>query len=401
MMTEKGEDCSRKGFTRIEGFTLIELAIVVVISGFIMASLSTGMALYRKQAVLDKTNNNIDAVSLGIDHLFTPMGTRYPRPAGRNLDPTDPDYGIEISEADATALAVGDCTASMVCKVAGARDADGDSNPDPILIGAIPVRSLRNSLLDFAKSGSVMGLKVTESASYDANLDGWGRMFTYAVTEKLSMPGTYDELHGAIALETENGENLLAVPGSAHAVFISHGPDGKGAFTPEGKLYKACGNPADGKDVENCDDDETFTIGLISLGHNNEYFDDILRFRIRGSSALWKSVNGGSGIVNTNPGRVGIGTTAPTQRLHVVGDMQGEIARADGYCDSTGADCMLPATIGGAGISCGSGSAMSGISFNNADCDASPGTTASLTSCTGPGQLLQGVNADGSLICGP
>ncbi|TNE32512.1 MAG: prepilin-type N-terminal cleavage/methylation domain-containing protein [Alphaproteobacteria bacterium] len=412
MMTEKGEDCSRKGFIRLEGFTLIELAIVIVISGFIMASLSAGITMYRKQAVLDKTDNHIDAVSLAVKQMFNEgLGGRYPRPAGRNLGPSDPDYGIEISAADAAALAIGDCTASMVCKVAGARDADGDGNVDPVLIGAVPVRTMRDMLLSFITSqyqlyegagllhSFTAGIKVTESASYDFNLDGWGRAFTYAVTENLTDPATYDDLYGSIAVETEGGESLLGEPGSAHVLFVSHGPDGKGAYTPDGKLYRAC-NATLGNDQENCNDDSTFISGLMSLGDNAEYFDDFLRFFTRGSSTIWRpSSSVGAGIYNTNPGRVGIGTDAPTQKLHVLGDAQTGNAHANSYCDQTGGDCLIPATIGGAGINCSSGNTMTGISYNSAECGASPSAPVVLSTNCPAGEVLQGINADGSLNC--
>lgn len=413
MTTEKGGDCSHRPFTRKEGFTLIELAIVIVISGFIMASLSTGFSMYRKQQIIDKTDKNIEAVSLAVKQMFNEgLGGRYPRPAGRNLDPTDPDYGLEISAADAAALAVGACTADLVCKVPGARDADGDGNPDPVLIGAVPVRTMRDMLLTFVSDqyqlfegagilyNFTTGIKVTDSASYDFNLDGWGRIFTYAVTENLTDAATYDDLFGAIAVETENGDSLLNEAGSAHVAFISHGPDGKGAYTPDGKLYRPC-NATLGVDQENCDDDSTFVNGLISLGLNAEYFDDFLRFFTRGSATIWRpSSTVGAAIYNTNPGRVGIGTDTPTEKLHVLGNAQTGSAHANSYCDQTGADCVIPATIGGAGISCGAGNTMTGISFNSAECAASPTAPVVLSTNCPAGQILQGVNADGSLNCG-
>lgn len=413
METEKGGDCRRSTLTRQQGFTIIELAIVIVISGFIFASLATGFTMYRKQQIIDKTDRNIEAVSLAVKQMFNEgLGGRYPRPAGRNLDPTDPDYGIEISAADAAALAVGDCTASLVCKVAGARDADGDGNPDPVLIGAVPVRTMRDMLLTFISDqyalfeGAGMlhsftaGIKVTETASYDFNIDGWGNIFTYAVTENLTDASTYDDLYGSIAVETENGDSLLGEAGSAHVIFISHGPDGKGAYTPEGKLYRAC-NATPGVDQENCNDDSTFINGLISLGRNADYFDDFVRFFTRGSSTIWRpSSTVGAAIYNTNPGRVGIGTDTPTEKLHVRGNAQTGRAHANSFCDQTGADCVIPATIGGAGISCGAGNTMTGISFNSAECAASPTAPVVLSTTCPAGEILQGINADGSLNCG-
>lgn len=416
MKTEKGGDCRRNTFTREQGFTLIELAIVVVISGFIMASLSTGMAMYRKQRVLDTTYNNIQSVKTAVERSFNPIfGGRYPRPAGRNLSPVDTDYGIEVSTAELAALGGFGCTPSGVCRVPG-RDADGDGNPDPVLIGALPAKMIRDEILQRVKDryddavtegyladyrGTGLDIHNKDSVAFKTNLDGWGRMFTYAVTEALTDSTTFDNDLGAISIETETGENLLRTAGSAYFVIISHGPDGKGGYTPEGNLYKPCTVAAGpGQDLENCDDaDALFVSGLTSLKRSADYFDDILFFHVQGNEALWIPV-GSSAITNTNPGNVGVGTLAPTEKLHILGDLQTGIARGNGYCEQLGIDCMLPATIGGTGISCLSGSSMQGISYNNADCGVDPSTSVNLVNCPA-GKILQGVNADGSLNCGP
>lgn len=110
----------------------------------------------------------------------------------------------------------------------------------------------------------------------DMMLDEWGNRFTYVVTSSLASGMTvFDTNNGVLKVTNDAGqvfENL-------HYMVISHGPDGKGAFTANGVPGIACpagvGVPAD---KENCDLDRTFidTGFGIDVGTGKEEGDLLL-----------------------------------------------------------------------------------------------------------------------------
>jgi prepilin-type N-terminal cleavage/methylation domain-containing protein len=413
MIAEQEGECSSR---RNEGFTLIELTIVVLIFGFIFASISAGLTIYRKNEMVRTTQSNIDTAHFSImefrsivDRIWDDTdiwysgGVRYPRPAGRCLPMDHPDYGKEVSLAELAALpASGGCTASCVCLVPGARDANGDGSLDPVLIGAVPVMSIRDAILSYVQNILEFDPEAQETTlwaltSWRENLDGWGRMFTYAVTASMTEASTYEDLHGAIAVETEDGESLTTPYGAAHIVLVSHGPNGHGAYTPEGAMHAPCDTSL--VEGENCNDTAVFLNGLVSLANNADYFDDTLRFHIAYSSRIWAG-NINSNIWNTNPGNVGVGTEIPEERLHVAGDIYVPRMLAEAYCNTLdGSDCFMAQDIGGVGMSCAAG-AMQGVSYRNTECETDVRGVTALTDCPA-NTVLRAVAGDGSLICDP
>ena len=78
---------------------------------------------------------------------------------------------------------------------------------------------------------------------------------------------------------------------------------------------------------------------------------------------------GESYIYNTNPGGVGVGTSQPNTKLHIMGDLSSvnEIISGDGYCDG-GTNCVEPEFLGGTGETCPPGEVAYAIGNNKLVC---------------------------------
>jgi len=131
------------------GFTLVELVIVLVIAGVVFASIAGGLKVYFQKIRFDRTQENQQQVQTALIRYMQENGS-LPCPAPLTKDQSDSDFG----RSD-------DCSAGTngTFQVAGRAGLD-------VRIGAFPARDL--NLPD-----NVM-------------LDGWGHMFTYAVTERLT-----------------------------------------------------------------------------------------------------------------------------------------------------------------------------------------------------------------------
>jgi len=372
------------------GFSLIEMAIVTVIIGFILAAMLESFSIYRKNDVVRTSNDHLAKVHSAImAYAANGLHRNYPRPAPRNLQIGQDEYGKETPIADLPAL--DSCNAFDVCRVSGARDMDGDTNPDPVLIGAIPFKSMAPDVDD-------INAFLDEKLSYEQLLsikdtyDGWGRQFGYAVTESLTNPASYIAENGAIDIRTEAGTSLVEPAGSAHLIVWSGGENGAGVYTADAVRIPCNAAVLEG---ENCDEmvnfDANFISGVIARADAATYYDDMLRFHIWGSSQLWRL--GASAMWNTNPGNVGIGTDTPQNRLHVAtGDIEATRVLTNRICDNTGGNCLDPNILGGTGIRCPNPTdAVKSINNSDVNCAAVISPPVTNTGCPA-GQLIQAFN---------
>jgi prepilin-type N-terminal cleavage/methylation domain-containing protein len=144
-----------------QGFSLIETVIVMVVITVFIALAVTSLKLYEHDKKQRSTRENTEQITLAINSYLKEYGA-LPCPAPmRTTSPTpvtSPDFGRQVN-----------CTAAAAptktYRVAG-RD------NEPVHIGTIPARDLGLPL-------SVM-------------VDSWGNLFTYAVTEKLTVPSVLD-----------------------------------------------------------------------------------------------------------------------------------------------------------------------------------------------------------------
>jgi prepilin-type N-terminal cleavage/methylation domain-containing protein len=235
------------------GFTLIELCIVLIISGLLLTAGLQAFNTYLRQQQVSETKGNIAAVQAALNDYVQANG-HYPCPAPIDAAPDTAEYGASANCAAAAG--------SGITEVVG-------RGGRKVRIGAIPVRTL--------------GL----SESYLT--DGWSRRYTYAVTQKLtvSTPGTFSNAEGGITIKDASGNTVAN--GTAHYVLVSHGPDGKGAYASEGGLFMLC-SAEPGQDQTNCDKaSATFIVTANrATAAGNGHYDDFAAYGISVAVSDWQ-----------------------------------------------------------------------------------------------------------------
>ena len=242
------------------GFTLIEMAIVMVIAGLIMAGIMEALAFRLQQQHAAETKDRIERIQTALLEYASQNG-RLPCPASRTAAIGTPEFGMQT-----------DCTTAPA---AGTVEEDSLAPPDPITgstpkvrIGAVPVKDLRLSKGHMA--------------------DGWGRRITYAVaTDLASTASSYASHDGVISVTDQDGNSQIIPADTAAFVVLSHGPDGRGGYDYlNGSLSPdVCGNPAtDGIDAENCNDDSLFLDEIYSTAGGAGYYDDYIAWAPKGGA---------------------------------------------------------------------------------------------------------------------
>ncbi|MFN3700993.1 MAG: type II secretion system protein [Alphaproteobacteria bacterium] len=383
---------SYKNKNASKGFTTIEIALVLLVSGLIFTVILSVYNSYQNTASNDKTISNMIETENALS-AFIGLNGRYPCPADPTLPSNHPMYGVSVFPCDqcpaVPELAPG-VNSNIVCTNIETRDVTGDGNNEWIVIGSAPFRTLEQASV-FGEYSEVSGF------------DGFDMQFTYAVTG-LMTSSTYTYLNpvntdfGAITIRDENGVHVATPDSSAHYTLISHGENRRGAYTREGALFSECDASALSTPIppgynppgtvagftaefSNCSRvDGVFISALISKADDDNFFDDIVLFKNRISYNLWlRSASSPMGITylyNTNPGNVGVGTNAPTVSLDVAGPLivAGESRTTGGYCDPSrpipgdNPECLDPDLLGGAGNSCPPGQIAIGIQRNRLEC---------------------------------
>lgn len=226
------------------GFTLVELAIVLLILGLLLAGLASMLMVYSRNAAIHTTQTRLDTIDEAIQHYLN-MNGRLPCPASRTAPPDSDTFGREVAA---------DCTSGAHAGTSRATGRDGRR----VRIGFVPTRTI-NLPDDYA-------------------LDRWGNRITYAVTEVMASSGTYDREMGAISAIDSMGNSVVTPAGSIHYVLISHGPDSAGAYTAQGSIGRPCSSVT--LDAENCNGTATFRRTVLSgQGGSSGHFDDLIIIR--------------------------------------------------------------------------------------------------------------------------
>ncbi len=257
---------------------------------------------YLQQTAIDNTTANIQTSSNQISYFFG-NNLRYPLPSDRSVPVGSPRYGLEITPAQLATLtakyvSLGKIKAACyfsganppatettitggtngvggVCMIPSLRDADGDGFGDPILVGGIPIQSIKSS--------------VQSGVSTNVVYDGWGSDLDYAVSANLANAATYKSTWGVITAHDEFGNNTAGITDDAHYAIISHGPDRIGSYTPGGQIFSICpfGTPNAGIDTQNCSNNSTYIEAISnSMVAGTNHFDDYVFFAKAGTAAF-------------------------------------------------------------------------------------------------------------------
>lgn len=402
-----------------QGFTLIEIAIVILISSIIMMMLAQSYSLYSYNKKRQETLDHLDTIKSALEEYVNNHG-HFPCPAIPTLQPNDPNYGREPARVgtDLAAGISGTCGLGGIIVANGNRDTgiDPDATIDRVLIGTLPYETIMNTDIDNnpltpdpANPGTP-DIKLYVQLRGNDGLDGWKNKITYAVSEELTWkdpapppagtpPHEFQSNAGVISVKDENGQDVVPtvdidtdpvavdLVGTAQAVLISHGENGRWAYTAEGGHNGCVGftlplppPPAaptapETTELANCPDvpNSVFLKGLRNLT-DSRYNDDFTKVVIIPDPALWRE-DGNGGAYNTNPGFVGWGKD-PTQTLDVNGAVIANELVAPKLCGNdaggvaTQDDCMDVEVFAGDQVNCSTlagaptGSVLVGI-FNN------------------------------------
>lgn len=343
------------------GFTLVEMAIVIIIVGLLIAMFAPVYNTYRANIALQITKDNLAEVEYRIQAFRKKYG-RYPLPASytaKRGDPDavdlvmqgDPEYGYESDwngdgdplyaqpfelpsnnftnnpdwdnpndpNVGTTIYASNTCNEGICIRLGNRQTLD--LNPVDFVVDTVP--RVRVGAVPFR------ALDLEE----DQSLDGYGRRLTYAVVERLARATTYDETGGAIGITDSTGVSLIAdiddpaVESVAHFVLFSHGPNGYGAYTRDGRQLPCDGDSIDLTNTV-CDGasgpaifiaDQTTTVA------DNTEFDDTFSSFLREMPPSWKFSESDPGDIFIDiDGPVGIQTDEPQERLDVNGTVHAD-----------------------------------------------------------------------------
>lgn len=244
--------------TNNSGFTVLELAIVLVLVGIVIAPAIHLYQQHRIQQDWEETEQNIDSALNEIGGFRAVFG-RYPCPAEPTAVPGDTTYGHELADCLTNAPAPGSC-ANGLCTYTNALSGEN------VVVGSIPFKTLN----------------LQETEAYDRFLS----RLTYAVTLDLTDSASFDLNGGGISIVDNNDPTipLVSPQGSAHFIVLSHGRNQAGSYSRQGQTPAGC---LTGSTIEqeNCDANAVFTSG--DFDENN--FDDRISFFSAVTPAEWQT----------------------------------------------------------------------------------------------------------------
>ena len=226
------------------GFSLMEIAVVMVILGLVIAPAASMYHQYRIEKDWEEVSDDIDEISNAIGGYRAVYG-RYPCPAATNETPGDVGYGFEYAgDCVASAPAPGSCV-NGVCAYHNA------VSGEDVLVGSLPFKTLN----------------LQEKESFDS----FKNRYTYVVTLDLTNNVSFDLSGGGISIfDVKNpAVSLISPPGTAHFVVASHGKNGFGAISRTGATVSPCASGAS-QEQENCDADSDYMAG----SYDRNVFDD-------------------------------------------------------------------------------------------------------------------------------
>ena len=312
-----------------EGFTLLDLAIALVVFGLLAGAFFSAASIYVKQKRAENMEVRLDAVSTAMARYIKKDPNdasdpgRFPCPASLTVPQGAAGYGVEVCPNFSATYAAGD-------DLGGVLVLSGPSGL--VLAGAIPTATL-------GINGNLM-------------LDEYGNRFTYAVTmdlvreDALLEEPAYSPAITRHYKEELPDKTIVDKVAAVNFMIISHGPDGAGSYTKYGKRNgNACRitDPIGMGDSRNCVwqtnfeptfRDEAYTYSTATTAG---FYDDLaIHLLGEDQTGWWQSSDdaGGNIVAKNNIENIGIGPGIinPVQTVDVAGAIK--IADTENVCNS-------------------------------------------------------------------
>lgn len=398
MMTHTGNN---------RGFTLVELAVVMIVTGVLLSAFTYPYMIYQKNKKIQTTNENIEAVTAALG-TFRGLYGRYPCPASLTALRGSVEYGREsnCSDTSINGSAATNCV-DGICIQNSVRTVQIPGTPASAPPVTITPR-VRVGTLPFRQLG------LDENLMYD----GYNNKFIYAVTERLATVDGYDPNDGGIGIVNEAGTSAITPADSAHFFLFSTGANERGAFTRDGGSLDC--DAARG-DTDNCDfvtsATSVFKMSQNVGGDSLTSFDDRVSYFTKNDVSLWRISDDTTtdDIVQIPDGAVGFyGKTGsnPSAIMAQRGDSPGGTLRATGgtgegrllagqLCQEDGSSgCFASNVIAGelgltGGLTCPAGQFIRRIRNGVQEC------TSEATERCAANFFMRGFNSDGSIRCEP
>ncbi len=245
---------------RLSGFTILELTIVLLIIGVVLAGgvVVTSAMLTRQQT--DETEAKLETIEEALLN-YRRAFKRIPCPGDIIIAPDAANFGMEAPDT-------GTCTGSTPAANFGPASST-------VVAGGLPTATL--------------------NLDDDYAVDGWGRKFLYAVDTQFTAVDAFvsipisDVTTGAI---TVNDTNDDARTTTGAYVIVSFGPDKHGSYGRLGGTVRFDADSTNTHQLENCDCDSNavataFDNVFVQRAAGNtpgaltDSFDDIVVFKTR------------------------------------------------------------------------------------------------------------------------
>lgn len=395
-----------------KGFSLIEMCVMLIILSLIAAPLAVIYKNYIEQYKINETVGTQVDVQDAINIFFATNG-RYPRPARIDLVEGDANFGEEGTATPVACSSASWVTTDGICVT--------DDSANEILIGAVPLDAL--------------GLGV------DDGLDYWGNKILYAVTRLQTDATTYNPAGGRVAVQIldpaqpPDVRTPINLPDTYDMVLVSGGETAKGHYSAASALVDVCVGPVNEFEDENCDFDSVFLLdknpddisnSTVSSAVNDRFYDDMTLSQLSIPSESWYEAETDPNYAISQATRVGVQTTDPQDRVHVMGDVQAEEdVMSDQICNEDQTVCFNPEIIAGNvdDMDCRFDSVAPGdkpvLGIGNSRVGCANGVDGSGTpldgstppyrfdmslfqagNCAASGQLMRGINGSGAPLCG-
>jgi prepilin-type N-terminal cleavage/methylation domain-containing protein len=343
-----------KKHNNISGFSLIELAVALIIIGLVMGAFFSAASIYVKQKRAEDMVVRYNDIRVALaeytkdDPNDAADEVRYPCPAPLTNNIGDAGFGEELCPADYSAVVAGD-------DLGGVFVVNGTSPGTFALIGSIPTATL--------------------NANNDLMFDEYGNRFTYAVTLDLTeTDALLSRPVPAGQIEVVDQDDNVKTS-SADFIIVSHGEDGSGAYSSHGVRVGNCRltDPVGAGDSRNCmwqtaleaifKDQKGYG---LSTANNDSYFDDSSVYQLGEDKGWWQASGGaGNNIISKNPANIGIGPgiSEPVQRLDVDGAIK--VSNTANTCDASSVGSIRYNDGGEAVVECCNGNATDGYAWND------------------------------------